>query len=48
MIRAWCKPSSHVSYNTAPQKISGQPAWFADYYKDGTEAAQDSKLFLGG
>ena len=28
-----------------PTKFSGQPAWFADYYKAGSEAEGDRKLF---
>ena len=28
-----------------PTAISGKPAWFADYYKDGTQAELDRKLF---
>jgi phosphatidylserine/phosphatidylglycerophosphate/cardiolipin synthase-like enzyme len=28
-----------------PPAISGKPAWFADYYKDGTQKARDRKLF---
>jgi len=28
-----------------PAAISGNPAWFADYYKDGTQKAHNRKLF---
>lgn len=28
-----------------PPAIAGKPAWFVDYYKDGTQKARDRKLF---
>ncbi|MDE2110889.1 MAG: hypothetical protein KGJ79_07085 [Alphaproteobacteria bacterium] len=30
-----------------PEKISGQLAWFVDYYKSGSQAERDRKLFAG-
>jgi phosphatidylserine/phosphatidylglycerophosphate/cardiolipin synthase-like enzyme len=30
-----------------PTKLSGQPAWFADYYKAGSQAERDRVLFSG-
>jgi len=41
--------SSHAALTLRkPTKIGGQPAWFADYYKDGNQAERDRKLFSGG
>jgi len=38
--------SSHASLTLRkPQAIGGQPNWFADYYKAGTQAERDRKLF---
>jgi hypothetical protein len=28
-----------------PTAISGKPPWFADFYKDGSQAELDRKLF---
>ncbi|HEY0281066.1 MAG TPA: phospholipase D-like domain-containing protein [Rhizomicrobium sp.] len=30
-----------------PEKIGGKPAWFADYYKEDSQAERDRKLFGG-
>jgi hypothetical protein len=45
------KPAAKSSHATltlrVPEKIGGKPAWFADYYKPGSQAERDRKLFGG-
>jgi len=39
------KESQKVMVLKKPTAISGQPAWFANYYKDGSQAEKDRLLF---